>query len=99
MPPAYIGQIVHFYITDPAKQSNGHGVGPYPAIVTQAGDTYANLKVLPPFAAPYDAGSVSHRVDAFRYQIGAKLPYCWWEYIQAGYYADGAKDSAKPSSF
>jgi hypothetical protein len=49
---------------------NGQETGPYVAIVTQVfpdadGNVkYANLKVFPPFAPPFDEGSVSEGVDA-----------------------------------
>jgi len=58
-----IGAIVHFYTLDPARQFNGNGPGPYPAIVTQTwgSDVMANLKVLPGFGAVYDCGSVHHK--------------------------------------
>lgn len=55
-----IGRIVHFYTTDATKHSNGQGNGPYPAIITQifaGGAQGCNLKVFPPFGAPYDEGS------------------------------------------
>lgn len=67
-----VGRIVHFYSQAVANRDsrqpgygfNGVGVGPYPALVTQVfkdGDrvTYINLKVFPPFAPPFDEGSVS----------------------------------------
>ncbi len=67
-----VGRIVHFYSDavrpPPGSASpgfNGQGKGPYPAIITQVfpdanGDImYANMKVFPPFAPPFDEGSVS----------------------------------------
>lgn len=64
-----VGRIVHFFTEDNAKQSNGQGKGPYPAIVTQVfaeGTTgvMCNLKVFPPFKTPYDEGSVHIRSHA-----------------------------------
>jgi hypothetical protein len=81
-----IGRIVHFYsdavanrdTRQPGYGYNSSGVGPYPAIVTQVfadGDgnvTYINLKVLPPFAPPFDEGSVSEGAD--------KCPGRYWEW-------------------
>jgi len=61
-----VGRIVHFYSKSRGANGgiNGAGEGPYPAIVTQifkGGDEikFINLKVFPPFAPPFDEGSVS----------------------------------------
>lgn len=61
-----VGQPVHFYTDDVEKQSNGAGRGPYSAVVTQVFESCVNLKVNPPFAPPYDEGSVSHLIEAHR---------------------------------
>jgi hypothetical protein len=55
-----IGSAVHFYTKDTAKQFNGNGEGPYPAIVTQTfgSDEMANLKVIPGFGPIRDEGSI-----------------------------------------
>jgi len=55
-----VGRVVHFFTSDPTKNFNNGGNGPYAAIVTQFFPTgeFANLKVFPPFALPYDVGSV-----------------------------------------
>jgi len=72
-----VGRVVHFYSEAVANRSpgnpsyghNGMGAGPYPAIVTQVftdgqgNVTYVNLKVLPPFAPPFDEGSVSEGAE------------------------------------
>jgi hypothetical protein len=61
---ATIGRIVHYYTKDESKHFNGHGHGPYAAIVTQVfPESMANLKVFPSFAPPYDAGSVQRETD------------------------------------
>lgn len=72
-----VGRIVHFYTKDVSKQFNGQGAGPYVAVVTQvfAEGAYCNLKVLPPFAAPYDEGSVSY--DAAGGASEADRGWCW----------------------
>lgn len=81
-----VGRIVHFYSDAVASRDqrqpgygfNGMGAGPYPAIVTQvfkndAGEvTYCNMKVLPPFAPPFDEGSVSEGAE--------KCPGRYWEW-------------------
>lgn len=77
-----VGRIVHFYsdaVTNrdsrqPGYGYNGVGAGPYPAIVTQVfpGGDYINLKVLPPFAPPFDEGSVSEGAE--------KCPGRYWEW-------------------
>ena len=61
-----IGRIVHFYTEQPEKQFNGHGKGPYPAIVTQTwgSDEMANLKVFPSFGPVRDEGSISIKEKA-----------------------------------
>lgn len=70
---ATVGRIVHFYSQTVADRNphqpgygyNGVGAGPYPALVTQVFTdtdgtvTYCNLKVFPPFAPPFDEGSVA----------------------------------------
>lgn len=84
LPPS-IGRIVHFYSDavanrdqrQPGNGFNGMGSGPYPAIVTQVSKdgervTYVNLKVLPPFAPPFDEGSVS--------EGAANCPGRYWEW-------------------
>lgn len=54
-----VGRIVHFYTPDRSKQCNGVEMGPYPAVITQVtGPDSCNLKILPPFRAPYDEGMV-----------------------------------------
>lgn len=54
-----VGRIVHFYTPDRSKQCNGVEFGPYSAVVTQVtGPEACNLKVFPPFRAPYDEGMV-----------------------------------------
>lgn len=54
-----VGRIVHFYTRAPQAQSNGAGIGPYPAIVTRVwGNEYINLTVFPDFGAPRFEGSV-----------------------------------------
>lgn len=72
---ASVGASVLFYsqtIADknpqhPGYGYNGLGAGPYAAVVTQVftdtdgNVTYANLKVFPPFAPPFDQGSVAER--------------------------------------
>ncbi len=76
MPVPSVGRIVHFYTRDSSKQFNGQGEGPYPAVVTQVfgGEPLmANLKVLPGFGDPYDAGSVPYKVYAHGYVY-------WWEW-------------------
>lgn len=79
-----VGEPVHYYTQNVQEQSNGVGMGPYYGIVTQAfpGSPYANLKVFPPFAAPYDAGSVQNREGAFAEMTGAELPARWYEPMQ-----------------
>lgn len=83
-----IGRFVHFYSQTVADRNpnqpgygyNGLGRGPYPALVTQLftdGDgniTYCNLKVFPPFAPPFDEGSVAEK-DSTYYQPGR-----FWEW-------------------
>ncbi|TIV70556.1 MAG: hypothetical protein E5V89_14120 [Mesorhizobium sp.] len=71
-----VGQIVHFYTMEPAKHFNGQGAGPYVAIITQVfeGSPYSNLKVLPPFAAPYDEGSVIYEPSCV---IDHGCCWCW----------------------
>lgn len=65
-----VGRIVHFYTKDTAKHFNGQREGPYVAVITQTfksnpdHDTMANLKVLPPFGAPWDQGSVHELAQA-----------------------------------
>lgn len=64
-----VGRIVHFYSKQRGANGgiNGQGEGPYPAIVTQIFDNpegdvrFINLKVFPPFAPPFDEGSVSQQ--------------------------------------
>lgn len=57
-----VGRIVHFYSAHIANGGhNGQGLGPYPAIVTQATADLVNLKVLPPFAPVFDEGSVTRK--------------------------------------
>jgi hypothetical protein len=75
VPQPSVGRIVHFYTGDVAKHFNGLGSGPYPAIVTQVRKRYANLKVFPPFAEPYDAGSVSHVAVALEHGYST-----YWEW-------------------
>lgn len=65
-----VGRIVHFYSKQRGSQGgiNGVGEGPYPAIVTQifkSGEEirFVNLKVFPPFAVPFDEGSVSEQEE------------------------------------
>jgi len=81
-----VGRIVHFHSDAVANRDsrqpgygyNGVGAGPYPALVTQvftdgAGCvTYINLKVLPPFAPPFDEGSVSEGAE--------NCPGRYWEW-------------------
>jgi hypothetical protein len=73
-----VGRVVHFFseavaARNPGQPSygfNGVGAGPYPALVTQVfkdakgAVTYLNLKVFPPFAPPFDEGSVSEGAEA-----------------------------------
>lgn len=76
-PKPSVGRIVHFFTRTPARQFNGQGEGPYPAIVAQVWDgPYVNLKVLPSMGEPWDAGSVSpgHAVDKTAEHA------CWWEW-------------------
>lgn len=77
-----VGRIVHFYSDAVANRDsrqpgygfNGTGAGPYPAVITQAfpGQPYINIKVLPPFAPPFDEGSVSEGAEA--------CPGRYWEW-------------------
>lgn len=54
-----VGRMVHFFTPDRSKQCNGVEVGPYSAVVTQVtGLDSCNLKVFPPFRAPFDEGMV-----------------------------------------
>ena len=54
-----VGRIVHFHTTNKDRQSNGVGVGPYPAIITRVwSDSCVNVKVLPDCAPPFDSTSV-----------------------------------------
>lgn len=54
-----VGRIVHFYTKDPARQFNGAREGPYAAMIIQPhGERCASLRVFPPFADEYTAGSV-----------------------------------------
>ncbi len=70
-----VGRIVHFYTSDPAKQFNGQGEGPYPAIITQCWTgTMVNLKVLH-WGGSFDEGSVSHQDDT---QKGDHNRYWVW---------------------
>lgn len=79
-----VGRIVHFYSSAvagmhpafPKNGYNGAGEGPYAAIVTQVfGGDMVNLKVLPPFAAEFDQGSVVPRGHSL-YQAGGNF----WEW-------------------
>ena len=88
-----VGRIVHFYshiVADknprqPGYGYNGVGAGPYPALVTQVftdaqgNITYANLKVFPHGAPPFDEGSVAER-DGPHFQPGR---YWEWPDLQA----------------
>jgi len=60
-----VGRIVHYYTTSEGLHYNGVGEGPYAALITQvfgeADDSYANLRVFPPFAESFDSGSVRHK--------------------------------------
>lgn len=80
-----VGRSVHFYSEAVANRPsgggrgfNGVGAGPYAAVVTQVftdddgNVTYCNLKVFPPFAPPFDEGSVSEGAD--------KCPGRYWEW-------------------
>lgn len=54
-----VGRIVHFYTKNTSRHFNGAGEGPYAAMIVQAhGDRCASLRVFPPFAEEYTAGSV-----------------------------------------
>ena len=80
-----VGRVVHFYSeavanrpgVNPGYGHNGSGAGPYPAMITQvfpaaSGEImYANMKVFPPFAPPFDEGSVSEgsEKNASRYWV------------------------------
>lgn len=80
-----VGRTVHFFTTDPAKQFNGQGAGPYPAVVLQvfstdpAHDTMANLKVSH-WGGSYDEGSVYEHMQG-------RLNGCfasWWVWPPRG---------------
>lgn len=65
-----VGRIVHFFSKQRGANGgiNGAGEGPYPAMVTQifkSGEDirFVNLKVFPPFAPPFDEGSVSQQEE------------------------------------
>lgn len=76
-----VGDMVHFYTTEPTRHSNGQKEGPYAALVLQAWNgPYVNLFVIPPFGEPYHEGSVSHRDDMFKLVKGTNLPARWWEW-------------------
>jgi hypothetical protein len=65
-----VGRIVHFYSehlknTGPNNGYNGVGAGPYAAMVTQTNESFINLKIIPPFGAPFDEGSVSEKGSKF----------------------------------
>lgn len=81
-----VGRAVHYYAPSWAERAcnpgsagpgyNGQGAGPYAAIVTQVfanadgSVNYANLKVLVPFAAPVDIGSVPEEGSEFHHAGG-----------------------------
>lgn len=93
-----VGRIVHFYTADQAKQSNGQGNGPYPAIVTQVfapGTTgqMCNLKVFPPFKSPYDEGSVHTRQHAEEMNYGVR----YWEWPPRDSEAPASADAKAPA--
>jgi hypothetical protein len=62
---------------------NGVGAGPYAAIVTQVFSdaegnvTYCNLKVLPPFAPPFDEGSVSEKASTITNGLATSRYWEW----------------------
>lgn len=72
-----VGRAVHYYTDNPVEQFNGQMAGPYAATVSQCfvGSIYVNLKVLPPFGLPYDAGSVPHKDDL---PVGSASRYWEW---------------------
>lgn len=81
-----VGRVVHYYAPNWAERAcnpgsagpgyNGQGAGPYAAVVTQVfanadgSVNYANLKVLVPFAAPVDIGSVPEEGSTFHHEPG-----------------------------
>lgn len=104
---ASVGASVLFYSQITADKNpqhpgygfNGQKAGPYAAVVTQVftdgeGEiTYVNLKVFPPFAPPFDQGSVA--------EVGHRLAQpnlCWtWPDVEPpawtiqGHHADSPK--------
>lgn len=70
-----VGRIVHYYTRITSQHANGVGEGPYVAVISQVFEqlTFSNLKVLPPFAAPYDQGSVKEKAYAVE-----GLDMCYW---------------------
>lgn len=72
-----VGRVVHFYSDHLPDQGfgaggfNDQGKGPYAAVVTQVFNnddgsvSYANLKVSPPFSAPFDEGSVPEKGSTY----------------------------------
>jgi hypothetical protein len=73
----YVGLPVQFHSDAVAQRRvndhggfNGVGAGPYAAVVTQvftdsSGNVmFCNLKVFPPFAPPFDEGSVSEGAES-----------------------------------
>lgn len=58
MRPA-VGRIVHVFITDPERQHNGMGAGPYAAMITQVyTDDCINAVVQPPGVEPWHTASI-----------------------------------------
>ena len=61
-----VGRIVHYYTSQTHQHFNAVGPGPYPAIITRVwSPTCVNLKVLPDCGAPFDATSISLKVEGF----------------------------------
>lgn len=58
------GRIVHFYDTLLRPHANNHvGAGPYAAIVTQAGESFVNLRVLSPLGDDWIEMSVEEKPE------------------------------------
>lgn len=58
-----VGRTVHYY--EEGLDFNDAGASPYAAIITQvfgaSEGSFCNLKVFPPFAEPFDSGSVRNK--------------------------------------